>query len=91
MSVHFYRLMCVNHCIRLEMALFFARNSLSPTFLFCLQKLALNEGTPAFDVWTQPVDPVYLKIYLFHVVNPDEIAHNKAKPILKERGPFVFK
>merc|ERR1712004_13492 len=29
--------------------------------------------------------------YMWHVMNPDEIVNEKAKPYLKEMGPYVFK
>jgi hypothetical protein len=34
--------------------------------------------------------PVYLKFYVFHVVNPKAI-ENGEKPILEEMGPYVYR
>lgn len=53
--------------------------------------MTLIEGNPAYEVWQKSEEPAILKIYLFHVLNPSEIVSNKAKPLLKEMGPYVFK
>ena len=52
--------------------------------------MVLSAGTPAYEVWKKAEDPVYLKLHLFSVLNPDEVVNNKSKPILKEMGPYVF-
>jgi hypothetical protein len=34
--------------------------------------------------------PVYMKVYFFHVNNPDEVVDG-ARPVLDERGPYSWK
>jgi len=55
------------------------------------QKMTLVDGTPAYDVWLENKDPAYMRMYMFHIVNPEEIANGTAKPLLKEMGPYVFR
>jgi len=55
------------------------------------QKLKLLEGTPSYDVWKKNTDPMYLKIHMFHVLNPYQVANHKSKPHIKEMGPYVFR
>ena len=59
--------------------------------LFWFQKMTLKEGTPAYQEWKHMKEPALLKMYLWHIMNPDEIVNEKAKPYLKEMGPYVFK
>ena len=35
--------------------------------------------------------PVYTKFYFFDMLNPSDLFHNHEKPILEERGPYVFR
>ncbi|CAH1116434.1 unnamed protein product [Phaedon cochleariae] len=51
----------------------------------------LDDGTIQWDRFVDlPVD-IILKIFLYHVKNPDEIVADGAKPILEERGPYCYK
>jgi hypothetical protein len=34
--------------------------------------------------------PIYIKLYFFHILNPDEVKSGKELPKLEERGPFTF-
>ena len=63
--------------------------SILPFFSF--KKMTLKEGTPAYQEWKHMKEPANLKMYMWHVMNPDEIVNEKAKPYLKEMGPYVFK
>jgi len=54
-------------------------------------KMTLKEGTPAYQEWKHMKEPANLKMYMWHIMNPDEIVNEKAKPYLKEMGPYVFK
>ena len=53
--------------------------------------MTLKEGTPAYQEWKHMKEPALLKMYLWHIMNPDEIVNEKAKPYLKEMGPYVFR
>ena len=59
--------------------------------LFLFQQMTLVEGTAAYSEWLESSVPVYTKMYLFSVQNPDEILEQKAKPELKEMGPYTFR
>ena len=52
--------------------------------------MVLTDGTPAYKVWKKSETPTLLKIYLFDVMNPDSVVKNAAKPLLNEKGPYVF-
>ncbi|RWS22752.1 platelet glycoprotein 4-like protein, partial [Leptotrombidium deliense] len=53
-------------------------------------ELSLRKGSLMLQRWSNVELPIYLSVYLFEVTNPDEAEFKKAKPILKERGPYVF-
>ncbi|RWS04523.1 Lysosome membrane protein 2-like protein, partial [Dinothrombium tinctorium] len=54
------------------------------------QELSLRKDSRMLKRWSKIELPIYLKIYLFEVTNPDEVEYQKGKPILKERGPYTF-
>ena len=58
-----------------------------PTF----QQLTIKEGTAAYKAWVETPVPVYTKFYFFDMLNPTELFHKHEKPILEERGPYVFR
>lgn len=41
------------------------------------------------DMYNELPFPLIYKIYLFHVLNPDEVMKG-GKPKFEERGPYVF-
>ncbi|RUS69425.1 hypothetical protein EGW08_022813 [Elysia chlorotica] len=55
------------------------------------EKLPLKNGSLAFHFWEKPPVPVDFKIYVFDIVNPDEILANSSVPVVMERGPYVYK
>ena len=55
------------------------------------QQLTIREGTAAYKAWVETPVPVYTKFYFFDMLNPTELFHNHEKPILEERGPYVFR
>ncbi|CAL8136438.1 unnamed protein product [Orchesella dallaii] len=42
-----------------------------------------------YSAWIQPHVPVFLKVFLFNVTNPEDIKRG-SPPIFKEIGPYVF-
>ncbi|XP_022190215.2 sensory neuron membrane protein 2 [Nilaparvata lugens] len=54
------------------------------------QELALRNGTDSWNRWIESPIPIYLKIYIFTVTNPDEV-NLGGKPKLIEKGPYVYK
>lgn len=41
------------------------------------------------DMYNELPFPLIFKVYLFHVLNPDEVMKG-GKPKFEERGPYVF-
>ena len=35
--------------------------------------------------------PVYTNFYFYSIINPEDFQLNHAKPILEEKGPYVFR
>lgn len=54
------------------------------------QQVILKPGTQMRDMYDALPFPLIFKVYLFNVLNPDDVMVGK-KPILQEIGPFVFK
>ncbi|XP_075230022.1 sensory neuron membrane protein 2-like isoform X2 [Lycorma delicatula] len=54
------------------------------------EELALKNGTTAWERWINTPVPIYLKVYMFTVINPEEISKG-GKPKLKEVGPYVYR
>ena len=60
-------------------------------FFSFFQSMTLVDGTPAFDAWMESSYPTFISIYLFHLANPFDVENNGAKPIVQQKGPFVFR
>jgi len=41
-------------------------------------------------MWKEIPVPFYLSVYFFEVVNPSEVL-NGQKPVVRERGPYVYR
>jgi len=54
-------------------------------------QLRIAEGTQAFQAWQETPIPIYSSFYFFHIINPKDFVENHAKPVLEERGPYVFR
>ena len=55
-----------------------------------LQKIQLVEGTPVYEHWLHPVLPTTTSLYLFSLENHDKFMAGNAKPLLVQKGPYVF-
>jgi len=53
-------------------------------------ELSLQPGTIMYNMWIEPPVPMFMRVYLFHVTNSDDVVLNRAKPILIEMGPYTF-
>jgi scavenger receptor class B, member 1 len=51
----------------------------------------ISDSSPAFKYWLEPPATVYRKYYIFDVKNPLEIKEGTNKPIVVEKGPYVFR
>jgi len=52
-------------------------------------QLVLRENSSSFPMW-QDIPPLTARMYLFNVLNPDEVTLMGAVPSVQEVGPFVF-
>lgn len=43
-----------------------------------------------YDFWLDPPVPIYLKVYMFNVTNPEEFLQGQ-KASLEEVGPYVYR
>ncbi|KAK2722818.1 lysosome membrane protein 2-like isoform X2 [Artemia franciscana] len=54
------------------------------------QKAPLRPGTPTWDSWLSPPVAVYSNFTFFNVENPEEVLAG-GKPVLTEKGPYVYR
>ncbi|BES99895.1 CD36 family [Nesidiocoris tenuis] len=54
------------------------------------ETLQLNNGTDAWDRFVNLPVPLYFRVYIFNLINPDAVARGE-KAIVKEVGPYVYK
>jgi len=54
-------------------------------------QLTIGEGSAAYNAWLETPLPVFTKFYFFDMVNPRDLFYKNEKPILEERGPYVFR
>lgn len=52
--------------------------------------MALTPGGDRFESWLRPPVQAYLHGYAFHLTNPEEVLRG-GKPVVKERGPYVYR
>ncbi|XP_054712922.1 lysosome membrane protein 2-like [Uloborus diversus] len=57
---------------------------------FLKRELVLKPGSEFYDIWKELPIPIYQRIFIFNITNPDEFS-NGAKPKIQEIGPFVFR
>lgn len=52
-------------------------------------QLVLSPTSGSFPMWSKLPEPMLASMYLWEVKNPDQVSLG-SKPILEERGPYVF-
>ena len=52
-------------------------------------QLVLSPTSGSFPMWEKLPEPMLASMYLWEVKNPDQVSQG-SKPILEERGPYVF-
>lgn len=55
-----------------------------------LKNVRIDPNSLSFAMWKEIPVPFYLSIYFFEVVNSEEILKGE-KPIVRERGPYVYR
>lgn len=53
-------------------------------------KLPIKNGSIAMKFWKKPPVPVSFNIYVFDIINPDEILAGTEVPAVIEKGPYVY-
>lgn len=54
------------------------------------KELVLLPGTDIFDKWTKVDIPIFIKFFMFDVLNSDLVEQNGSRPNITERGPYTF-
>ncbi|XP_064378105.1 scavenger receptor class B member 1 isoform X2 [Dromaius novaehollandiae] len=55
-----------------------------------VKNVRINPSSIAFSMWKDIPVPFYLSVHFFEVVNPQEVLQG-AKPVVNERGPYVYR
>ncbi|XP_034249405.1 sensory neuron membrane protein 2-like [Thrips palmi] len=55
-----------------------------------MEKVALKEGSEALERFRKTPQPLHFHVYLFHVENPEEVSGQGARPVLTEKGPYIY-
>ena len=53
--------------------------------------MSLRPGSKVFDAWKETSVPMYSKFYFYTIDNPNKFLANQSKPLLAEKGPYVFR
>ena len=53
------------------------------------QIMVLKENTLLFNLWKTPDIPIPIKLYIYHIDNPDDFVDGK-KAKLVQKGPYVY-
>lgn len=51
--------------------------------------MVIDEYSSNYHLWKNPPFPTKLKVYFFHVLNPEEV-QSGANPVVQERGPYIY-
>ena len=52
--------------------------------------MEVAEGTLSYNLWKNTPVPMKISFNLFELVNPEEYTKKGAKPVVRERGPYVY-
>ncbi|XP_062814626.1 scavenger receptor class B member 1 isoform X2 [Anolis carolinensis] len=55
-----------------------------------VKNVRLEPNGMAFELWKDIPVPFYFSVYLFEVLNPDDILRGE-KPVVNQRGPYVYR
>ncbi|GFS03119.1 scavenger receptor class B member 1 [Elysia marginata] len=55
------------------------------------ERLPIRNGSTAFKYWVLPPVPVAFRIFVFDIVNPDEVLAGTEVPTVIERGPYIYR
>jgi len=52
--------------------------------------MVVTPGSYSFEMWSELDMPMYMKVYYFNCTNADDVRDHKAKPLLKQLGPYTY-
>lgn len=55
-----------------------------------MQNVRIDPSSVSFSMWKDIPVPFYMSVYFFEVLNPKEVLRG-AKPVLNQRGPYVYR
>ncbi|XP_043819656.1 LOW QUALITY PROTEIN: scavenger receptor class B member 1 [Dromiciops gliroides] len=55
-----------------------------------LKNVKIDPNSLSFEMWKEIPIPFYMSVYLFHVLNPEQVLKGE-KPSIEERGPYVYR
>ncbi|NWW87843.1 SCRB1 protein, partial [Rhynochetos jubatus] len=55
-----------------------------------LQNVRIDPSSISFNMWKDIPVPFYMSVYFFEVLNPKDVLQ-EAKPVLNQRGPYVYR
>ncbi|KAK3762026.1 hypothetical protein RRG08_013997 [Elysia crispata] len=55
------------------------------------QRLPIKNGSTAYKYWILPPVPVAFRIFVFDLVNPDEVLAGTEVPTVIEKGPYIYR
>ncbi|XP_061200663.1 scavenger receptor class B member 1 isoform X1 [Neopsephotus bourkii] len=55
-----------------------------------IKNVRIDPGSISFKMWKDIPVPFYMSMYFFEVLNPDQVLQG-AKPVLQQRGPYVYR
>ncbi|RUS87275.1 hypothetical protein EGW08_004955 [Elysia chlorotica] len=55
------------------------------------ERLPIRNGSTAWKYWIVPPVPVAFRIFVFDIVNPDEVLAGTAVPTVVEKGPYIYR
>ena len=54
-----------------------------------LESMAIKPGSDGLQLWLTPPVQQFMEVYAFHVTNPEAVLAGR-KPIVEEKGPYVY-
>ena len=52
--------------------------------------MVLSPTSRSYPMWKDLPVPLTASFYIFHISNAEDVQNKRAKPVLVEKGPYVF-
>ncbi|KAK3099881.1 hypothetical protein FSP39_011128 [Pinctada imbricata] len=53
--------------------------------------LPLVQGTSTYNDWVEPPVPIYFQIWVYDVINPEEVVNKGERPAVVQKGPYTYR